>query len=233
VTAGGKIVTDRLSSPLHAARNNHTHPSESDALLRAASPSALSPTVTNSAASTIGGVTSPLIAFISGPLEADVTYFQQHYLLRIISALEAGHHFIIGPSRGIDSMALEFLLSYQPPPSQAITGDASACAVASRITLYLNAHESRTPKLRYAPLIKKLERMGGKVTVVIPGGHTERDEAMTRGSHYDILRYRTEEECRALYGDRYRKRVSGTEKNEIRRMNGVGLVGAPVSESIL
>lgn len=58
--------------------------------------------------------------------------------------------------------------------------------------------------------------------IVVGKGHTERDEAMTRASHYDILRYRTEEECRLLYGSNYRKRVSGTEKNEIRR-KGMGL----------
>jgi len=61
--------------------------------------------------------------------------------------------------------------------------------------------------------------------VVIAGrSHTQRDEAMTGASHYDILRYRTDEECRALYGKDYRKRVSGREKNGIRRRAGVGLV---------
>lgn len=54
--------------------------------------------------------------------------------------------------------------------------------------------------------------------------HTERDVAMTRASHYDILRYRTEAECWVLYGDAYRKRVSGTEKNELRRQQGIGMV---------
>lgn len=53
--------------------------------------------------------------------------------------------------------------------------------------------------------------------VVVGGGYTERDEAMTRASHYDILRYRTEEQSRAFYGAAYWRRVSGTEKNEIRR----------------
>ncbi|KAF8907699.1 hypothetical protein CPB84DRAFT_1768576 [Gymnopilus junonius] len=46
---------------------------------------------------------------------------------------------------------------------------------------------------------------------------------MTRASHYDILRYRTEEELRARYGARYRQRISGTQKNEMRRQQGVGL----------
>ncbi|KAJ7243015.1 hypothetical protein C8J57DRAFT_1366957 [Mycena rebaudengoi] len=48
-------------------------------------------------------------------------------------------------------------------------------------------------------------------------GHTERDAAMTAASDYDILRYQTEAECRALYGKKYRARVSGTQLNEIRR----------------
>ena len=54
--------------------------------------------------------------------------------------------------------------------------------------------------------------------LVVKGrGHTERDEAMTGQSDYDILKYLTEEECRALYGASYRPRISGTQKNEIRR----------------
>lgn len=45
----------------------------------------------------------------------------------------------------------------------------------------------------------------------------ERDAAMTRDSDYDILRYRTEEEARAVYGSGWWPRVSNTEMNERRR----------------
>lgn len=47
--------------------------------------------------------------------------------------------------------------------------------------------------------------------------HVQRDAAMTAASDYDILYVRTEEESRALYGPRYRPRVSATELNRRRR----------------
>lgn len=60
--------------------------------------------------------------------------------------------------------------------------------------------------------------------LVVGRNHEERDEACTRASHYDILRYRPEEEARQLFGERYWPRISGTEKNERRRKSGVGLL---------
>lgn len=51
-----------------------------------------------------------------------------------------------------------------------------------------------------------------------------RNAACTRASHYDILRYRTQEEMRVLYGSTERQRISEAEKNEIRRREGSGLV---------
>ena len=45
----------------------------------------------------------------------------------------------------------------------------------------------------------------------------ERDAAMTAASDYDILRYRTEEEAREVYGKGWWPRVSNTEMNERRR----------------
>jgi hypothetical protein len=68
--------------------------------------------------------------------------------------------------------------------------------------------------------------------VVSSANHDSRDEAMTRASHYDVLRYRTVAECRALFGERYKERVSGTQKNEIRRKRGVGLVWREVVEVV-
>lgn len=62
------------------------------------------------------------------------------------------------------------------------------------------------------------------MVVVGKAGHAARDAACTRASHYDILRYPTVEEQRVEYGAGYRERVSGTQKNEIRRRGGVGLV---------
>lgn len=144
------------------------------------------------------------IAFISGPLDADTAYFNVHYLPRIQEAIDKGHHFIIGPSRGIDTLAFDYLKK-------------SHVSI-NRIHLYLNNSEETRLRRNF----RKFEEVGGML-VIVKGGHTERDAMMTAASHYDILRYRTEEECRALFGERYRTRVSGTEKNEIRRQSGVGL----------
>ncbi|RDB24644.1 hypothetical protein Hypma_008245 [Hypsizygus marmoreus] len=144
------------------------------------------------------------IAFISGPLEPEPTYFDQYYTKRIDEAIVNGHSFILGPSYGIDTIARTYLLARVAPV---------------RIAIYLYEKEAITARRRF----KAFEEAGGRV-VIAGRNHTARDEAMTRASHYDILRYRTEEECREIYGTQYRRRVSGTEKNEIRRKAGVGLV---------
>jgi hypothetical protein len=151
------------------------------------------------------------VAFISGPLEVEPAYFDTHYAPRIQQAIREGHLFILGPSRGTDTHAFEFLKKSGVP--------------ASRIRVYLNSSE----ETRIRGVFKQFEQAGGSV-VMVKGGHDQRDEAMTRASHYDILRYRTEQECRALYGATYRKRISGTEKNELRRKAGLGLVMPPTGE---
>nr|GAT55192.1 predicted protein [Mycena chlorophos] len=133
-------------------------------------------------------------AFISGPLEPTPEFFTTHYTPRLSSAIAAGHAFIIGPSRGTDALALSHLLQAGVAPT--------------RITVFLRESETRWGA--------RFRRMGVKV-VVAGRSHTDRDAAMTAASDYDILRYLTEVEARALYGDKYRPRVSGTEKNEIRR----------------
>ena len=148
------------------------------------------------------------VAFISGPLEVEPGLFETYYAPRIQKAIKEGHHFILGPARGTDSLTFKFLRN--------------SGVSASRIRVYLNAKENTLIRGEF----KRFEEEGGSV-VTVKGGHTERDEAMTRASHYDILRYRTEEECRAFFGSRYRKRISGTEKNELRRKAGLGLVMPP------
>jgi hypothetical protein len=50
--------------------------------------------------------------------------------------------------------------------------------------------------------------------------HLQRDARMTRASDYDILWVRSEDEARKLYGDKYRTRVSATEMNRLRRLEG-------------
>ncbi|KIK63649.1 hypothetical protein GYMLUDRAFT_40715, partial [Collybiopsis luxurians FD-317 M1] len=145
------------------------------------------------------------ITFISGPLEtAGSLYFQMHYQGRIDRAISLGHQFIMGPAAGIDSEALAYLV-----PRVSI----------DRLTIYVHHQQLNTVR----PHLRWFEDQGGKI-IIAGKNHTERDEACTRNSHYDILRYRTEEECRALYGAKWRDRISGTEKNEKRRAAGVGLI---------
>ncbi|KAJ3005330.1 UNVERIFIED_CONTAM: hypothetical protein HDU68_004653, partial [Siphonaria sp. JEL0065] len=152
------------------------------------------------------------IAFISGSLDADSAYFQEHYQPAIDAALQQNHKFLVGDSRGIDTLALNYLLQKQAAP---------------RVMVMLLP--SNASKLQ-----AKLANAG--VSTVVIGGsgssnklsmndlHTLRDSYGTKNSHYDILRYRSQEECKALYGDKYRPRISGTEKNAKRRESGVGLV---------
>eukprot|EP00656_Telonema_subtile_P031038 TRINITY_DN3400_c0_g1_i1.p1 TRINITY_DN3400_c0_g1~~TRINITY_DN3400_c0_g1_i1.p1 ORF type:complete len:108 (+),score=17.19 TRINITY_DN3400_c0_g1_i1:76-399(+) len=54
--------------------------------------------------------------------------------------------------------------------------------------------------------------------------HPAKDEAMTQASDVDIAWVRSPEEQKALYGGKYRPRVSGTEKNLLRRQ-GAGRGG--------
>jgi len=143
----------------------------------------------------------PRAAFISGPLEPSSTYFQTHYAPCVLSAISAGDSFILGPSCGIDSFALDFLLSQNVPRP--------------RVHVYIFESEARNKKGR----VEALKNMG--LEVCVRGkNHTQRDMAMTKENDYDILKYLTREECMKLYGEKYRKRVSGTELNERRRTAG-------------
>ncbi|KAI9346478.1 hypothetical protein BDR26DRAFT_108306 [Obelidium mucronatum] len=154
------------------------------------------------------------IAFISGPLDADAEYFDEHYTPLIRAGLAEGHRFLVGDSRGIDTLAINFLVGENAASSVTVLTLASNSAkVQSRLTklgvcVQIINGESATSKDRQLSLNDL---------------HSLRDSYGTRNSHYDILRYRTQEECKALFGDKYRPRVSGTEKNEIRRKSGVGL----------
>ena len=54
------------------------------------------------------------IAMISGPLAPPAGFFQEHYIPRIDLALENGDAFVIGPGRGIDQMAVEYIIPTLP-----------------------------------------------------------------------------------------------------------------------
>ncbi|KAF2692272.1 hypothetical protein K458DRAFT_266272, partial [Lentithecium fluviatile CBS 122367] len=143
--------------------------------------------------------TAPRVAFVSGPLDVDSTYFTIHYQPNIDTAVASGHSFIMGPVAGIDTITLHYLLAHNIAPS---------C-----ITVYMAHFEYLDTPWRTHYL-----DLGVNVRDVVDASTTgERDAAMTRDSDYDILRYRTKEEAKRFYGERWWPRVSNTEMNERRR----------------
>ena len=138
-------------------------------------------------------------AFISGPLDPTDEYFDLHYKPKIDAAISENHDFIIGPVRGIDALALQYLISQNVTPT--------------RITIYMAAFECASTTWR-----SSFTDLGVNVFVVEEAVTTrDRDAAMTRDSDYDILRYRSEAEAKELYGSSWWPRVSNTEMNERRR----------------
>ena len=186
----------------------------------------------------------PRIAFISGHIDLTQDTFDQNYRAPLDDAIAAGDSFIVSSSRGADTLALDYLLT--------------ANVSTERITTYLNtplppkappkrsnnkaknANSSPNQTNRRDPdpsTIQKYEDVGVNVKLV-SGDHTKRDTVMTRESDYDILWVRPEAETRTLYGSKWRPgRVSGTEKNRLRRdvvmvgRRGIGDVGDDGAES--
>ncbi|KAF2207393.1 hypothetical protein CERZMDRAFT_88596 [Cercospora zeae-maydis SCOH1-5] len=138
-------------------------------------------------------------AFISGPLDIDQTYFDKYYLPSISDAISQSHDFVIGPVSGIDTLALAYLTSH---PS----------VLPTQISVYMTSWEAPSHTLRLSELGVNQGILGPEVVTT-----RERDAAMTRDSDYDILRFRTEMECKELYGGGWRARVSNTEMNWRRR----------------
>ncbi|KAJ0420264.1 hypothetical protein BJY00DRAFT_313203 [Aspergillus carlsbadensis] len=145
----------------------------------------------------------PKTAFISGPTDTgpNATFFEKHYIPSLHTAIAAGHDFIIGPIlSGVDSDALDYLLSFPIAPS--------------RITIYMTYSENKA----WGQLFRD---RGVRVLVLedVSATTAMRDARMTADSDYDILRWRTEEEARAFYGEvMYRGGyVTNTERNWRRR----------------
>lgn len=147
------------------------------------------------------------IAFISGHMDITPLQFTNQYIPAMTTALSLNHNFVIGDAPGTDMLALSYLLLHGGPNVQ------------SRITIY--------PSRPYN--VQKF-RDQGYVNVVQPetwtkeaikqdprARHLSRDKMMTENSDYDILWVMSEEEARALYGKRWRPRVSATEMNRLRR----------------
>ncbi|KAI9731880.1 MAG: hypothetical protein M1834_004331 [Cirrosporium novae-zelandiae] len=143
--------------------------------------------------------TPPLTAFISGPVEPSPEYLATYYAPRLLKAISEDHKFVMGPAPGIDREALSFLLLHNVPPEN--------------MTVYLTEYESKRNEYRSGPEAVGVNIKVAGITV------SERDSEMTRVSDYDILRYRTQEESKALYGAFWTPgHVTETERNERRRI---------------
>ena len=120
-------------------------------------------------------------------------------------------------------MALDYLLSPKtlsqfPGSEKRITVYPSRPAsIARLVRLGVNVVSPDDP-------VYKAEAAGQRAFIVEKKGrdagryrHVLRDALMTGKSDYDILYARSDDEARAMYGARWRPRVSGTEMNRRRR----------------
>ena len=130
------------------------------------------------------------VYFISGHLDFSKDEFETHYVPKINEALASGANFVIGDARGVDTMAQEYLADKTTP---------------GQVTIY---HIYSSPRNCVSANYLKV----GHYT-----NYTERDAAMTLASTHDIAYVRSVEEQKKLFGPKYRHRISGTEKNLIRR----------------
>ncbi|CAK46357.1 hypothetical protein AnigIFM63604_005453 [Aspergillus niger] len=146
----------------------------------------------------------PQIAFISGPIDTgpNESYFHTHYPPLLTAAIARNDSFVLGPlPYGVDSDALSYLLQYPVSPA--------------RITIFVTSREDSLWGMQFRAL-------GVNVHVVEGDSTHDRDVAMTAASTYDILRIRTEEEAKQMYGRLWREGyVTNTERNW-RRRRGVG-----------
>lgn len=128
------------------------------------------------------------VYFISGHCDLSYSEFLEHYKFPIDQALESENAmFVIGDSRGCDSHAQQYLIDK---------------------TKLVTVYHMKT---------KPLNNLGNYQTSGGYKSHKAKDSAMTLGSDQDIAWVRSVEEQKKLYGSKYRKRKSGTEKNINRR----------------
>lgn len=160
---------------------------------------------------------------ISGHIDLSLEEFARGYHAQLDAALARGNTFIMGDAKGADELALAYLLIKDPSP-----------AAAGRITVYASrpANIARLEQMGIKAILSNTadddrdcgQGRGQQRSRPRGGGggrgrqhHLRRDAMMTENSDYDILWVRTEAESRALYGDKYRPRVSATELNRQRR----------------
>ena len=177
------------------------------------SPSPAIEPVSNTASTTTSR--SPRVAMISGHTDLAQDLFDKQYIPQLTVALESGANFILGDAKGVDEMALAWLLTHCEP---------------QRVTVYCSRpyNVSKLEALGVNVMLDKSGTDGGRQAkgkgreAGNPNAsrqrHLDRDARMTGASDYDILHVRTDEEARSFYGERWRKRVSATEMNRDRRV---------------
>jgi hypothetical protein len=135
------------------------------------------------------------IIFVSGPVDLDAKEFDIHYAPMMKKAVEEGASFVIGDCQGTDQLAQQYLFFMHYID----------------VTVY---HMLATPR----------HNVGNFKTVGGFKSDNVRDAAMTKASTEDLAYVRTPTEARARVeakGQVYDPtRVSGTEKNIIRREMG-------------
>lgn len=130
------------------------------------------------------------VYFVSGHINLTPQEFKQHYVPRLDNALKTqGCSFVVGDAHGTDLMTQEFL---------------NSTPLDTKVTVY---HMFQKPRCH----VGDFKTQGGFST------DENRDEAMTMASDVDIAWVRPVYQQRALYGTRYKKRKSGTQKNIERR----------------
>lgn len=134
-----------------------------------------------------------MTAFISGHLDLTIQEFNQNYIPAIDAALLSGCSFVLGDAMGCDSIAQTYLLNK-------ITDYKT-----DRVTVYHMFDKPRNSLFHH--------HCGGFTT------DEDRDAAMTHISDFDIAWFRSEQAQKEIYGNKYRKRTSGTERNILRRQN--------------
>jgi hypothetical protein len=127
------------------------------------------------------------VYFISGHCDITQDEFKKYYHRRIDMALEKKSMFVMGDARGVDMLA----------------------------QAYLNGKTENVVVYHIGE--KPLHNIGGYPTIGGFKNHKKKDSAMTYASDADIAWVRSDEEQRQLYGNKYRKRKSGTQKNLERR----------------
>lgn len=128
--------------------------------------------------------------FISGHTDLSYNEFISRYKDPIDQAIKNNGIFVIGDAPGVDTYSNSYLCERNIDNN--------------RVIIY---HIGLKPK----------NNPGNFNTCGGFKNHEEKDATMTLTSDYDILYIRSIEEQKRIYGKEYKHRISGTEKNLIRR----------------